>query len=135
MEMTLTVKLTKIIHAKNIRKPTLNKKAFYKIYSSSTFTLKPTESITIDLKININWPEGLTPTKFDLIPVLTGFGLCLIKSNWKTSQTENKSIAVTILNNGVNLVNIKKNNWLLYFLLPYTNKKIITEYEYNKSFN
>ena len=101
------------------------------------------ESITINLKINIIWAEGLKPKDFDLFPSLKQFGLSLEQSNWKevsatlTEFTPQKeSIVITILNkNCSNSFNIKKHNLLLYFLLPYTNKKIKTEYEYNKSFD
>ena len=73
-------------------------------------------------------------TNFQLFPRLTQFGLSLEESNWKTAQSE--SITVNILNkNYTNTFNIKKGNLLLYLLLPYTNKKIITEYEYNESFD
>ena len=101
------------------------------------------ESITIDLKINIIWAEGLTPRSFDLYSTLKQFGLSLEETNWEevsTTATEfiplTKSIVVTILNkNCSNCFNIKKHNLLLYFLLPYTNKKIKTDYEYNESFS
>ena len=123
--------------------PTLHKNAFYKVFSPKAFKLKPMESITIDLKINIIWAEGLTPRDFDLYPTLKQFGLSLEETNWKevsTTVTEfiplRKSIVVTILNkNCSNCFNIKKHNLLLYFLLPYTNKKIKTDYEYNESFD
>ena len=101
------------------------------------------ESITIDLKINIICAEGSTPKTFDLYPTLKQFGLSLEETNWKevsTTGTEFKpqteSIVVTILNkNCSNCFNIKKHNLLLYFLLPYTKKKIKTDYDYNKSFD
>ena len=102
------------------------------------------ESINLDLRFNIIWAEGMTPTDFDLYPTLKQFGLSHEDSNWKTvtktviksiSQTE--SITVTILNkNYTNSFDIKKGNLLLYFLLlPYTNKRIFTDYEYNESFD
>ena len=101
------------------------------------------ESITLDLKINIIWAEGLTPTNFDLYPTLKQFGLLLEETNWKlisktgikfTPQTE--SITVTIVNkNYTNSFNIKKHNSLFYFLLPYTKQRVITDYEYNESFD
>ena len=82
--MSITIKLTQIQYSKYTPKPKLHKKAFYKIYSPKTFKLKPMESVTIDLKINIIWPEALTPTHFDLYPPLKDFGLSLEESNWKT---------------------------------------------------
>ena len=139
----LTIKINQVQHGKNFAKPILHKKAFYKVFSPIAFKLKPMESITIDLKINIIWAEALKPKDFDLFPSLKQFGLSLEQTNWKevsatltefTPQT--KSIIITILNkNCSNSFNIKKNNLLLYFLLPYTNKQIKTEYEYNQSFD
>ena len=101
------------------------------------------ESITIDLRINIIWAEALTPTDLDLYPTLKQFGLSLEDSNWKTvcktgikHRDLTETITVTILNkNCQHSFNIKKHNLLLYFLLPYTNKRIITDYEYNESFD
>ena len=101
------------------------------------------ESITLDLIFNIIWAEGLTPEHLDLYPTPKQFGLSLEETNWKsvcktgikfTPQTE--SVTATILNkNYYHSFNVKKRNLLFYFLLPYTNKKIRTDYEYNESFN
>ena len=137
-----TIKLNQIQYGRHAVTPILRKNAFYKVFSPKTFKLKPMESITIDLKIHIIWAEGLKPKDFDLYPTLKQFGLSLEETNWKevsTTVTEfiplKKSIVVTILNkNCSNSFNIKKHNLLLYFLLPYTNKKIKTDYEYNESF-
>ena len=141
--MSLTVKINQVQYGRYVPRPKIHKKAFYKVFSPKAFKLKPMESITIDLKINIIWAEGLTPTKFDLYPTLKQFGLSLEETNWKsisktgikfTPQTE--SITVTILNkNYTDSFNIKKHNLLFYFLLPYTNHSIITDYEYNESFD
>ena len=141
--MPVTIKLNQIQYGRYVPRPKLHKKAFYKIYSPIAFKLKPMESITIDLKINIIWAEALTPTELDLYPTLKQFGLSLEESNWKTvcetgirSRPLTDSITVTILNkNCQHSFNIKKHNLLLYFLLPYTNKRIITDYEYNESFD
>ena len=141
--MSVTVKINQIQYGRYTPRPKLHKKAFYKIYSPKAFKLRPMESITIDLKINIIWAECLTPTELDLYPTLKQFGLSLEESNWKTvCQTGIKhrdlseTITVKILNkNCTHSFNIKKNNLLLYFLLPYTNKRIITDYEYNESFD
>ena len=131
--MSTTIKINQIQYGKFVPKPKLHKKAFYKVFSPRAFKLKPMESITLNL----------TPTNFDLYPTLKQFGLSLEETNWKQvcntgikfiPQTE--SITVTILNkNCSNVFNIKKQNLLLYFLLPYTNKRIITDYEYNESFD
>ena len=141
--MSLTIKLNQIQYGRYAPRPKLHKNAFYKIFSPMAFKLKPMESITLDLKLNIIWAEGITPTDFDLYPILKQFGLSLEDSNWKSvtktgikfvPQTE--SITITILNkNYTHSFNIKKHNLLLYFLLPYTNKKIVTDYEYNESFD
>ena len=141
--MSLTVKLNQIQYGRYAPRPKLHKKAFYKIFSPFAFKLKPMESITLNLKINVIWAEGLTPTSFDKYPTLKQFGLSLEETNWKlitktgikfVPQTE--SITATILNkNYTNSFNIKKHNLLFYFLLPYTNKRVITDYEYNKSFD
>ena len=141
--MSLTIKLNQIQYGRYTPRPKLHKKAFYKIFSPKAFKLKPMESITLDLKLNIIWAEGMTPTDFDLYPTLKQFGLSVEDSNWKSviktgikfvPQTE--SITVTILNkNYTSSFNIKKHNLLLYFLLPYTNKKVVTDYEYNESFD
>ena len=141
--MSATVKINQIQYGKYVPRPKLHKKAFYKVFSPRAFRLKPMESITLNLKINIIWAEGLTPTNFDLYPTLKQFGLSLEETNWRQicntgikfiPQTE--SITVTILNkNCTNSFNVKKQNLLLYFLLPYTNKRIITDYEYNESFD
>ena len=141
--MSVTIKLNQVQYGRYAPRPKLHKKAFYKVFSPKVFKLKPMESITLDLKLNIIWEEGITPTDFDLYPTLKQFGLSVEDSNWKSvtktgtkfvPQTE--SITVTILNkNCTNSFNVKKHNLLLYFLLPYTNKKIITDYEYNESFD
>ena len=87
------------------------------------------ESINLDLEFNIISAEGITPTQFQLFPTLNQFGLSLEESNWKTA-TQTESITVNILNkNYSSAFNIKKGNLLLYLLLPYTNKKIRTQYE------
>ena len=138
-----TIKLNHVQYGKHAARPILLKKAFYIVFSPKAFILKPMESITIDLKINIIWAEGLKPKDFDLYPTFKQFGLSLEETNWKeVSATltevipQKKSIVVTILNkNCSNSFNIKKHNSLLYFLLPYTNKKIETDYEYNESFD
>ena len=131
--MSTTIKINQIQYGKFVPKPKLHKKVFYKVFSPRAFKLKPMESITLNL----------TPTNFDLYPTLKQFGLSLEETNWKQvcntgikfiPQTE--SITVTILNkNCSNVFNIKKQNLLLYFLLPYTNKRLITDYEYNESFD
>ena len=139
----MSIKLNQVQYGRYAVRPTLHKRAFYKVFSPKAFKLKPMESITIDLKINIIWADGLTPKTFDLYPTLKQFGLSLEETNWKevsTTGTELKpqteSIVATILSkNCSNCFNIKKDNLLLYFLLPYTNKKIKTDYEYNESFD
>ena len=141
--MSLTVKINQIQYGRYTPRPKPHKKAFYKIFSPEAFKLKPMETITLDLKINIIWAESLTPTDLDLYPTLKQFGLSLEETNWKSIcktgikfalQTE--SITVTILNKNCNhSFSVKKHNLLLYFLLPYTNKRIITDYEYNESFD
>ena len=141
--MSVTIKLNQIQYGRYVPRPKLHKKAFYKIYSPMAFKLKAMESITIDLKINIICAEALTPTELDLYPTLKQFGLSLEESNWKTVcktgirfRPLTDSITVTILNkNCQHSFNIKKHNLLLYFLLPYTNRRIITDYEYNESFD
>ena len=135
MKMSLTIKLNTIQHGKYTPKPKLHKKAFYKIFSPKALKLKPLESINLDLQFNLKSAEGMIPTQFQLFPTLAQFGLSLEESNWKAA-TKTESITVNILNkNYSNTFNIKKGNLLLYLLLPYTNKKIITEYEYNESFD
>ena len=141
--MSITIKLNQVQYGRYAPRPKLHKKAFYKVFSPKTFKLKPMDSITLDLKLNIIWAEGITPTDFDLYPTLKQFGLSVEDSNWKSvtktgikfvPQTE--SITVTILNkNCTSSFNVKKHNLLLYFLLPYTNNRIITDYEYNESFD
>ena len=138
-----SIKINQVQYGRYTQRPTLHKKAFYKVFSPKAFRLRPMESITLDLKFNIIWAEGLLPKEFDLYPTLKQFGLSLEESNWKeisNSGTEFKpqtdSITVTILNkNYTYTFNIKKRNLLLYFLLPYTNKKIKTDYDYNESFD
>ena len=139
----LTIKLNQSQYGRFTPRPRLHKKAFYKVFSPKAFKLKPMESVTLDLKFNIISAEGLTPEDLDLYPTLKQSGLSLEETNWKsvcktrikfTPQTE--SITVTILNkNCYHSFNAKKHNLLLYFLLPYTNKRIRTEYEYNESFD
>ena len=141
--MSVTVKINQIQYGRHVPRPKLHKKAFYKIYSPKAFKLTPMESITIDLRINVIWAEALTPTDLDLYPTLKQFGLSLEDSNWKTvcktgikHRDLSETITATILNkNCQHSFNIKKHNLLLYFLLPYTNKRIITDYEYNESFD
>ena len=141
--MSVTIKLNEVQYGKYVPKPKPHKKAFYKVFSPKAFKLKPMESINLDLRFNIIWAEGMTPTDFDLYPTLKQLGLSLEDSNWKSviktgikSVPQIESITVTVLNkNYTNSFNIKKGNLLLYFLLPYTNKKIITDYECNESFD
>ena len=141
--MSLTIKLNQIQYGRYTPRPKLHKKAFYKIFSPKAFKLKPMESVTLDLKLNIIWAEGMTPTDFDLYPTLKQFGLSVEDSNWKSViktgikfVPQPESITVTILNkNYTSSFNIKKHNLLLYFLLPYTNKKVVTDFEYNESFD
>ena len=141
--MSTTIKLNEIQYGKYVPRPKLHKKAFYKVFSPNAFKLKPMESITLDLRFNIIWAEGMTPTDLDLYPTLKQFGLSLEDSNWKSviktgikSVPQTESITVTILNkNYRSSFNIKKGNLLLYLLLPYTNKRIITDYEYNECFD
>ena len=141
--MSVTIKLNEVQYGKYVPKPKPHKKAFYKVFSPKAFKLKPMESVNLDLRFNIIWAEGMTPTDFDLYPTLKQLGLSLEDSNWKSviktgikSVPQIESITVTVLNkNYTNSFNIKKGNLLLYFLLPYTNKKIITDYEYNESFD
>ena len=111
--MSVTVKINQIQYGRYTPRLKLHKKAFYKVYSPKAFKLRPMESITIDLKLNIIWAECLTPTELDLYPTLKQFGLSLEESNWKN-----------VCQTGIK-----------YFLLPYTNKRIITDYEYNESFD
>ena len=141
--MSVTIKVNQIQYERYAPRPKLHKKAFYKIFSPKAFKLKPMESITLDLKINIIWAEALSPTDLDLYPTLQQVGFSLEESNWKTvCMTGTKhtplteSITVTILNKNCQYsFNVNKHNLLLYFLLPYTNKRIVTDYEYNKSFD
>ena len=133
--MSVTIKLVTIQHGKHILRPKIHKKAFYKVFSPMQFKLKPMESITLDLKFNIKSP-GLPIADIDLFPTLKQFGLSLEETNWKTAAQTSETIKVCILNkNYSNAFKIKKGQLLIYLLLPYTNKKIKTEYEYNESFN
>ena len=59
----------------NCKRPVLHKKAFYKIFSPIGFKLKPMESITIDLQINIS--SDFTIDQFNLLPTLRNFGLSI----------------------------------------------------------
>ena len=68
--MSLTVKINQIQYGGYAPRPKLHKKAFYKIFSPKEFKLKPMETITLDLKINIIWAEALTPEDLDLYPTL-----------------------------------------------------------------
>ena len=86
------IKLNQIQYGNNTTKPKLHKKAFYKIYSPIAFKLKPLESITIDLKINIIWAEGLFPSELNLYPTLLKFGLSLEDSNWKKVANTEQNI-------------------------------------------
>ena len=132
---SVTIKLVKIQHGKHTPRSKVHKKAFYKVFSPSAFKLKPMESINLDLQFNIKPAEGLQITDLNLFPTLTQFGLSIEESNWKTAaQTE--TINVCLLNkNYSNAFNIKKGQLLIYLMLPYTNKKIITQYEHNESFD
>ena len=132
--MSVTIKLVKIQHGENVPRPKLHKKAFYKIFSPMAFKLKPMESITLDLKFSIYTPT-LPITDIDLFPTLKQFGLSIEESNWKTAD-RTETIKLCLLNkNYSNAFNIKKGQLLIYLLLPYTNKKIKTEYKYNESFD
>ena len=98
------------------------------------FKLKPMESITLDLKFSIYTPT-LPIIDIDLFPTLKQFGLSIEESNWKTAD-RTETIKLCLLNkNYSNAFNIKKGQLLIYFLLPYTNKKIKTEHKYNESFD
>ena len=116
--MSVTIKLNEVQYGKYVPKPKPHKKAFCKVFSPKAFKLKPMESINLDLRFNIIWAEGMTPTDFDLYPTLKQLGLSLEDSNWKSviktgikSVPQIESITVTVLNkNYTNSFNIKKGN-------------------------
>ena len=116
----------------NCRRPVLHRKAFYKIFSRIGFKLKPMESITIDLQINIT--SSICNDQFNLLPTLRRFGLSIEENNWKTAAG-NETIKIWLLNkNYTDAFNIKKGQIIAFYLLPYTNKRIFTDYEFNDEF-
>ena len=130
--MSHTIKLVKIQHGSRVVRPKLHKKAFYKIFAPIGFKLKPMESITLDLKFNIYSPE-LQGTDLNLLPTLKQFGLSIEENNWKTTS-RNESFKIFILNkNHTHTFNIKTGQVIAYYLLPYTNKRIYTDY--NEAFD
>ena len=132
--MSHTIKFVKIQHGSKVPRPKLHKKAFYKIFAPTGFKLKSMESITLDLKFSIYSPE-LQGTEFNLLPTLQQFGLSIEENNWKTA-TRNESIKICILNkNYTHSFNIKKGQVIAYYLLPYTNKRIYTDCDYNETFD
>ena len=132
--MSHTIKLVQIQHGSKFLKPKLHKKAFYKIFAPIGFKLKPMESIILDLKFNIYSPE-LQGTDFNLFSTLQQFGLYIEENNWKTAS-KNETIKICILNkNYTHAFNIKKGQVIAYYLLPYTNKRICTDYDYNETFD
>ena len=131
--MSVTIKLVKIQYGIKSKRPVLHKKAFYKIFLPVGFKLKPMESQTINLQINIS--SHLIGTDFDLLPTLKKFGLSIEENNWKTASGD-ETIKICILNkNYTHTFNIKKGQVFAYYLLPYTNKQIVTDYEYNNAFD
>ena len=78
----------------------------------------------------------MTPV-LQLSPTLKQFGLSIEESNRETAtqaDTQSDIIIINLLNkNYSHAFNIKKGPLLVYLVLPYTNRKIKTEYEYNKS--
>ena len=134
--MSVTIKLYKFEHGKYTPKPKLHKKAFYKIFSPKTFKLAPMESTNLNLQFNITSSEGMI-LDLQLSPTLKQFGISIEESNWNTASKpdiQSDTIIINLLNkNCSHAFNIKKGQLLLYLVLPYTNKRIFTEYEYSKS--
>ena len=90
------------------------------------------ESITIDLQINIT--SSICNDQFNLLPTLRRFGLSIQENNWKTAAG-NETIKIWLLNkNYTDAFNIKKGQIIAFYLLPYTNKRIFTDYEFNDEF-
>ena len=127
--------LTKTQYGDRIKKTCATQKAFYKIFSPIGFKLKPMESKTIDLQINIS--ADLITAEFNLLPTLRQFGLSIEENKWKTAAGLD-TIKIHLLNkNYTNTFNIKKSQVLAYYLLPdpHTNKRIRTDYQYNQFFS
>ena len=104
--MSTTIKLIKIQDGIGVKRPVLHKKAFYKIFSPIGFKLKPMESKTIDLQINIQ--TQMINIDFNLLPTLQQFGLSIEENNYKTASGD-ETIKICILNkNYTHSFNIKK---------------------------
>ena len=101
-----SIKFIKIQYGIRAKRPVLHKKAFYKLFSPTGFKLKPMESKTIDLQINIQ--TQTINVDFNLLPTLRQFGLSIEENNYKTARG-NETIKICILNkNYTHSFNIKK---------------------------
>ena len=115
----------------DVKRPELNQnKSFYIIYSPETFTLRPRDSIFLDLKITVDAPERLEAW-INLLPCLKERGLIIEDHKWTTNKLKDNTIQLDILNkNFYNTATIKKDQELGYmFLLGQKfNENINTKY-------
>ena len=89
----------------------------------------------LDLELKINLPEGLEQT-MKLLPCYSRKGLLLENLDWMSNRTNDNKIQVDILNkNFYNMVNVNKNQALLYIfqINQESNNEIVTDY--NKIYN
>ena len=115
----------------DVERPELNQnKSFYSIYSPETFTLRPRDSIFLDLKITVDAPERLE-VWINLLHCLKERGLIIEDHKWTTNKLKDDTVQLDILNkNFYNTTTIKKDQELGYmFLLGQKfNESINTKY-------
>ena len=115
----------------DVKRPELNQnKSFYIIYLPETFTLRPRDSIFLDLKITVDTPERLEGW-MNLLPCLKERGLIIEEHKCTTNKLKDNTIQLDILNNKFyNTTTIKKYQELGYmFLLGQKfNENIHTKY-------
>ena len=105
-------------------------KAFYRIYSSESFMLRPRDDIYLDLKIKINTPAHLEAW-INLLPFLKERGFKIEEHNWSGNKLKDDTIQLHILNRSFTYTtHIKKKQIIAYMFLlgQKATDKIITKY-------
>ena len=68
-----------------------DKGGFHKVYSWGKFTLRPRDDIYLNLKFNIQTPEGIEPW-LSFLPPLKELGLHIENDDWASTITKDNTI-------------------------------------------
>ena len=111
----LTVTFNSYVGMKN---PDMRKRdRFYKIYSPKKVKLRPREDIYLDLKFNIQTPDGIEPW-LNLLPSLKSTGLKIENDDWKGNLIEDNTIQLHVLNTSfLYTIDIKKHQCIGFIFL------------------